>query len=236
MSYTIAEIKNWYDNEYTLNPNRFVRNWKSYNRFINPIKPEAGKKLLDIACGTGGLLKAAKEKGLNPFGLDISEHGAVLAVKFSGCQKIIVADGMNLPYRDRTFDYITNIGSLEHFPDPRTGLLEMIRVLNTDGKMCVVLPNSFGFLGKLIGYRGTGQIMERLDTLRKWKSFLEREQLKVISIHRDLGPTVFHDKRPLKILLRLAAKLILPFFPKSCTYQFIFVCQKSNHVRNRRNL
>lgn len=226
MNYTIKEIKDWYDRVYSYNPKRFIRNWKSYNGFIDSIKPVKGKILLDIACGTGGLLKAAKEKGLNPFGLDISKEGVALAVNFSGCKKIIVADGMNLPYRDNTFDYITNIGSLEHFPDPRTGLLEMIRVLNPDGKMCIVLPNSFGFFGKLFGFKGTGQIMESLDTLRKWKSFLEREQLKVISIHRDLGPTVFHDKRPFKILLRLAAKLILPFFPKSCTYQFIFVCQK----------
>lgn len=226
MSFTIKEIKQWYDYEYAKNPNRFIRNWKSYNKFINPIKPDKGKKLLDVACGTGGLLKAAKERGLTPFGLDISREGIILAAEFSGCQKLIVANGENLPYKDNSFDYITNIGSLEHFPGPKAGLREMIRVLKTEGKMCVALPNSFGLFGKLVGYTGTGQIMERLATLGEWKSFLEREQLKVVSVHRDLGPSIFHDKRPFKILMRLASKLILPFLPKACAYQFIFVCQK----------
>lgn len=180
-------------------------------------------------------MKVAKGKGLIPFGLDISREGIVLAAEFSGCQKLIVADGENLPYKDNSFDYITNIGSLEHFIDPKAGFEEMFRVLKTKGKMCVVLPNSFGIFGKLIGFTGTGQIMERLATLREWKSFLEKEQLKVISIHRDLGPSVFHDKKPIKILMRLAAKLILPFLPKSCAYQFIFICEKSNHVRHCRD-
>lgn len=235
MSSTIKEIRDWYDHEYAQNPNRFIRNWKSYNRFISPIKPVKGKKILDVACGTGGLLKAAKERDLIPFGLDISKQGIFLATEFSGCPRLIVANGENLPYKDNSFDYITNIGSLEHFPDPKAGLREMIRVLKTEGKMCVVLPNSYGFFGKLIGFTGTGQIMERLATLGEWKSLLERKQLKVISVHRDLGPSILHNKRPFKILMRLATKLILPFLPKFCTYQFIFICQKSDHVRHRRN-
>ena len=228
MNYSIKAIKNWYDYEYAKNPNRFIRNWKSYNRFISPINPDKGKKLLDVACGMGGLLKAARERGLASFGLDISREGIVLAAKLNGCRKLIVANGERLPYKDNSFDYITNIGSLEHFPDPKIGLREMIRVLKAEGKICIVLPNSFGLFGKLIGFTGTGQIMERLATLDEWKSLLEREQLGVISIHRDLGPAIFHDKRPIRILMRLSAKLILPFLPRSCTYQFIFICQKIN--------
>lgn len=226
MTHTIREIRNWYNHEYTQNPNRFIRNWKSYNRFISPIKPDKGKKFLDVACGTGGLLKAANERGLIPFGMDISREAILLAVRLSGCNRLVVANGENLPYKDNSFEYITNVGSLEHFPDPKAGLKEMIRVLKTEGKMCIVLPNSFGFLGKLIGYKGTGQIMEKLDTLGNWKSFLENERLRIISINRDLGPSILHDKKPLKILTRLVAKLFLPFLPKSYSYQFIFICQK----------
>lgn len=226
MTHTIKEIRNWYNHEYARNPNRFIRDWKSYDGFINPIKPDKGKKLLDVACGTGGLLKAANERGLIPFGMDISREAIVLAARLSGCKRLVVANGENLPYQDNSFEYVTNVGSLEHFPDPKAGLKEMIRVLKAEGKMCIVLPNSFGFFGKLIGFTGTGQIMERLATLGEWKSFLESGQVRVISMHKDLGPSVLHDKRPFKILMRLAAKLIMPFLPKSCTYQFIFICQK----------
>lgn len=226
MTHTIREIRNWYNHEYTQNPNRFIRNWKSYNRFISPIKPDKGKKLLDIACGTGGLLKAANERGLIPFGMDISREAILLAARLSRCNRLVVANGENLPYKDNSFEYVTNVGSLEHFPDPKAGLKEMIRVLKAEGKMCIVLPNSFGFFGKLIGFTGTGQIMERLATLGEWKSFLESEQVRIISMHRDLGPSVLHDKKFFKILVRLTAKLIMPFLPKFCTYQFIFICQK----------
>jgi ubiquinone/menaquinone biosynthesis C-methylase UbiE len=226
MNYTIKEIKDWYDRVYLYNPKRFIRSWKSYNRFIQPMMPGLRKKLLDVACGTGGLLKAANERGLIPFGLDISREAILWAARVSGCNKLVVANGENLPYKDNSFEYVTNVGSLEHFPDPKAGLKEMIRVLKAEGKMCVVLPNSFGFFGKLIGFTGTGQIMERLATLGEWKSFLESEQVRITSMHRDLGPSVLHDKKPLKILVRLAAKLIMPFLPKSCTYQFIFICKK----------
>ncbi len=233
MSSDIKKVKDWYDHEYAHNPHRFIRKWQSYNRFIDPIEPERGKRLLDVACGTAGLLKAAEEKGLIPFGLDISIEGIALAVRYSGCRQLVVAAGEHLPYRDETFDYVTNIGSLEHFQDPHAGLAEMVRVLKQKGKICVVLPNSFGRFGKLIGYAGTGQILERIATLREWKSFLENGQLKVISVHRDLGPSILHDIKVNKILLRLAAKLLLPLLPTSCSYQFIFICQKGNHVRHR---
>lgn len=227
MNYTSEDIKKWYDHEYLKNPKRFHRNWKSYNRFLDLIKPEQGKRILDVACGSGGLLKAAEAKGLIPFGLDISRNGVLLASRIFDDQRLIVANGEQLPHHNNSFDYITNIGSLEHFSDPETALKELTRVLMPGGKVCIVLPNSFGYFGKVVGYKGTGQIIEMLSTLKNWISFLETGQLKIISVHRDLGPSILHDFKPSKILIRLAAKIILPLLPKNCAYQFIFICQKN---------
>ncbi|NNK65312.1 MAG: class I SAM-dependent methyltransferase [Rhodobacteraceae bacterium] len=61
------------------------------------------------------------------------------------------ADVLSLPYDDQSFDVVMAAHVLEHLPDPRRALREMVRVLNPGGMVfvCVTRPSLFGALIQL---------------------------------------------------------------------------------------
>jgi len=102
----------------------------------------AGKKLLDVGCGTGG--KAAFYSTLSPdqmFAVDLLESNVERArsyAKSSGTLidgRFSVADAAALPFEDDSFDIITATDTFEHFADPLGVLREMARVLRPGGNI-----------------------------------------------------------------------------------------------------
>lgn len=57
----------------------------------------------------------------------------------------IVANGARLPFLDDTFDLVISQAVLEHVPNPREVVVEMIRVLKPGGRMYVEIPFLQGF-------------------------------------------------------------------------------------------
>jgi ubiquinone/menaquinone biosynthesis C-methylase UbiE len=90
--------------------------------------------VLDVACGTGTLLEMAKKKGLECYGIDLSEgmlaqaKGKVLDVEVSQ------ASYYEIPYPEESFDYVVATNALSgDFIDARKVLIEMIRVCRSGG-------------------------------------------------------------------------------------------------------
>lgn len=123
---------------------------KHYSGMLSLLKPEPGKKLLDVGCGKGLFLFLASKRGLLTYGIDISKVAVDIARKVSPTSDIRVGLGEGLPYSDNFFDYVTCLGSLEHFLDPSKGVREMARVLKPDGRALILVPNSF-FIGHIYG-------------------------------------------------------------------------------------
>jgi SAM-dependent methyltransferase len=90
----------------------------------------------------------------------------------------IVADGELLPLPDMCADYVTHIGSLEHYQDPEAGIREITRVLKPSGVACVLLPNLFGLFGNILYVWKNGHVfddgqpLQRYDTKGGWKDML----------------------------------------------------------------
>src|SRR3989339_417880 len=123
------QIVNFYNQLYKSKQSQAMRPITEYSRFLSYLKPlEVDKKILDIACGTGFLLKVANEKGLKTFGIDISDEAVKIAKENSPSSEIITASAENLPFKNNFFDYISCLGSIEHFSDINQGLREMLRV------------------------------------------------------------------------------------------------------------
>jgi len=62
------QIVNFYNQLYKSKQSQAMRPITEYSRFLSYLKPLAvGKIFLDIACGTGFLLKVANKKGLKTF-------------------------------------------------------------------------------------------------------------------------------------------------------------------------
>lgn len=229
---TEEEVKEWYNKKYAAKGIDSYRPYDAYPVFLDYLRVQKGKKLLDISCGNGFLLKAAFLMGLETFGVDISEEAVKNAKQVSPKSFIFVGKGENLKFEDETFDYITCLGSLEHFLDMNKGIKEMKRVAKDNALLCIMVPNSNYFRWKKSDKPGTAQqeINENLLSLKQWKTFFIEEGFKILKIYQDRwfvkGIKVFSSKNPIKMAKKAFDKLVWFFLPLNYTYQFIFILEK----------
>ncbi len=226
-------IKNFYNKLYFRKKEKAMRPFYVYKRWLNFLSPQSEKKILDVGCGTGYFLRACSEIGLESFGIDISQEAVKVAKQNSPASKILVGQGENLPFPDQIFDYITCLGSLEHFLDLEKGLSEMVRVAKPRAKFLIVVPNQNYFWDKVLHKRGTKQrdYQEELKDLDSWEKLFENYGLKIEKITQDKYPAeivkIFESKNPIRILRRIIYRLVWIFMPLKYTYQFVFVFKKN---------
>ncbi len=195
-----------------------------YRWVMKVLAPEKGKRLLDVACGGGYFLREAEKTGVESWGIDISTVAAKQAHLNAPKSAQLCGNGESLPFKDKVFDYIVNLGSLEHFINPEKGVLEMARVLKKEGKAVLLLPNSY-FLMTILNVwrtgatgRETAQEVDRWATGEEWARLIEQNGLEVT---RVLKYNYKSREAPLKY------KLVRPFIPFNLSYCFLFVCRKA---------
>lgn len=208
-----------------------------YRQIVRLLEARPGRRLLDVACGEGSLLTAARKAGLITYGLDISEAALDRCRKVCPDAQVTQGVGEHLPYPDRYFDYVTCLGSLEHFLDPAAGLREMRRVLQDDGRSCVVLPNQWALTDVLSGWvagRSLGQLQElaRFYSLNDARELLRGDG--EFWVERVQGYNV--PLEDVKLGKRLEGIWDRPYFwfyqrmrhriPLSLSYVFIFLMRK----------
>ena len=88
------------------------------------IKPKQNKTLLDVGCGTGISTKFWKCKAI---GIDPSRE----LIKICG-RKCRLGRAEDLPFKDRSFDYVISVTAIQNFDDMEKGLKEMKRVAKRD--------------------------------------------------------------------------------------------------------
>lgn len=219
---TEKEIKKWYNCRYDIKGEKAWRPYEAYSVFLDYLKIESAKRLLDVGSGTGFLLKDADKRGLETYGIDISENSVEIARNNSPNSKIFVSNGENLPFSDNYFDYITCVGVLEHFLDIFKGIREMKRVGKNSALFCIAVPNSNFLYWKLKSKKGTDQrnINENLYSLEEWKELFNREGFKILEIYKDKWFIKF------QYLKRIIHELAQIFIPLNYTYQFVFIMKK----------
>lgn len=94
--------------------------------------------VLDIACGTGTLLKMAHEKGLKCYGMDLSKGMLSQAqLKATGVE-FQQGSYYQLPYATEVFDQVVATNALSGISiDARKVLHEMVRVCKTGGRILI---------------------------------------------------------------------------------------------------
>ncbi|GAH42572.1 unnamed protein product, partial [marine sediment metagenome] len=88
-----------------------------------------------------------------------------------------------------------------------------------------VVPNSYWVLNKLKLYKGTEQPQEMLATMGEWARFIQKHNLDVEEIRKDIGPKILKNKKPIGVLKRLILKFTIAL-PTLFAYQFIFICRR----------
>jgi ubiquinone/menaquinone biosynthesis C-methylase UbiE len=211
-----------------------------YLWLISLLKPEKGKLLIDISCGQGKLIALAQKMGIRSIGTDFAIKGLLIGKHYSQDAGWVVGDGEHLPFTDQCADYITHIGSLEHYIDPYQGAREIARILKPNGKACILLPNAFGIWGNIRHVWRTGEIfddgqpLQRYATHQTWAKLLTEGNLeitKTLSYGEVVFPRTKSDglyllSRPRKILRLLINVLI----PKNLANHLVFICQKGKTI------
>ena len=93
----------------------------------------AGHRVLDVACGTGGLSGAAARRGATPLGVDLAEAMVDAARAALPAAEFRVADAEALPFPDDRFDAAVGGFVLNHLPHPARGAEECARVVAPGG-------------------------------------------------------------------------------------------------------
>jgi len=109
--------------------------------FLNRFRPKPGDRLLEIGCGIGGFLVAAKHRGWVPEGVDISETALNASATVHG---IPVHQGtleeLDLPRGVYAAAVCWEV--LEHLPSPSSFLRRVRELLRPDGIFACSVPNA----------------------------------------------------------------------------------------------
>jgi SAM-dependent methyltransferase len=93
---------------------------------IKQVMPYLKGYLLDIGCGMNNLVRVYG----NGVGIDIYDWGMV---------DIVVKDISKLPFKDKEFDTVTIIATLNYIPNRDSVLEECYRILRDDGRLIITM-------------------------------------------------------------------------------------------------
>ena len=236
---TAPEVKAWYNRHYAAKGPQSMRPAQAYGVFLDLLDARPGTRLLDVSCGSGFLLQAAEARGIEAVGVDLSDAAVRLARRAAPTARLAVGAGEQLAFQGGTFDYVTCLGSLEHFLDMGQGLREMMRVAKPGAQLCIMVPNR-DFIGwKILGHQGTAQqdINEHLLSLAAWRRLFQEHGLEV----ERIAPDRWHARRwrsapegrggAARLVAGPVLELAWHLVPLVWQYQFVFLLRQARGSR-----
>ena len=118
------------------------------DRFLEWLDLSAEQTLLDVACGAGGpALRIAAATGCSVVGVDVHQQAVRTASSLAAQRGLAErvefratdASGLS-PFPDASFDAITCIDAINHFPDRPRLIAEWARLLKPDGRLLFTDP------------------------------------------------------------------------------------------------
>ena len=106
---------------------------------VDAVDPGPGRRILDVATGTGLVARALARRGAQVTALDQSE--AMLAVARAHPDAgitFMVGEAERLPFADASFDALTFTYLLRYVDDPDATLRELARVVRPGGRVAMV--------------------------------------------------------------------------------------------------
>ena len=105
-------------------------------KYLEGTKP----RVLDIGCSVGCTVEAAKRRGWDAYGVDVSDD----AVNY--CRKrglsCFHTNGLKLPFEDQSFDAVVSWHVIEHVADVHESIEEWRRVLKPNGVLVMETPDA----------------------------------------------------------------------------------------------
>lgn len=174
--------------------------------WLTPVRDELGEqRLLEVGCGSGGLIAAAARRGAHVTGVDIALRWLIIARR--RCEEralaaqFLAADGSAPPIPVGTFDATVCIATLEHTTDQRGLLQWCLLSVRAGGWVRIVTANRLsaapdpvtGLLG--VGYfprsLAAGYVRIRSNTRYQFYRALSPSELRsLVGLRQDVrvGP------------------------------------------------
>ncbi|CCH33127.1 methyltransferase domain-containing protein [Actinosynnema sp. NPDC047251] len=109
---------------------------------IDKLAVERGARVLDLGCGIGRpAVRLAERTGAEVVGVSVSAKDVARAGETAAAAGLAdkvsfrLADAMELPFEDGSFDAVFALGSMGHMPDRGDALKEVARVLRPGGRV-----------------------------------------------------------------------------------------------------
>ncbi|HXJ82001.1 MAG TPA: class I SAM-dependent methyltransferase [Candidatus Methylomirabilis sp.] len=116
-------------------------------------------RYLDVGCGSGGSLGAAKALGWRVTGIEMDRAAAERARRFT--EDIHAGDILGVSLPGGSFDVVTAFHVLEHVPDPVAVVRRMLAWLAPGGLAIIEVPNAGGLGASLFGPAWSGLELPR---------------------------------------------------------------------------
>ena len=111
------------------------------SKVIECVEPESNHTMLDVACGTGLVSKAFRDRVGRLVGLDLTP--AMAAQAEATLDELIIGRAEELPFEDHTFDRTICRQGIQ-FMDAPKAVAEMVRVTKPDGKIILIDLAAYG--------------------------------------------------------------------------------------------
>jgi len=113
---------------------------------LQHLRPQAGSKMLDIACGEGRFARQLAEHGFDVTGIDISNVSIESAKAYETHNIHFYVQDMRLPfyinYFDYAFNFFTSFGYFEHNRDHALAARSFAASLKNDGLLVIDYLNA----------------------------------------------------------------------------------------------
>jgi SAM-dependent methyltransferase len=226
---SVPELRSYYGFCYRDDPsNPLVQLYESWlSKLERHQKPG---RILDVGCGTGLFLAAARRRGWEPFGIDDSEEATEYAREHFGLD-VWVGDFADFAAEGRSFDVITGWDIIEHAREPLELLTAMRECLAPDGLVALSTPNQRSILDLIAGalYRVSGgRVTAPLEKFYIEQHFLYYTPDTLSNSLSRSGFEVVEMKRELTDLRRLTLSL-----PMHAALSLLFVVARAMRLENR---
>lgn len=131
------------DNENVLDPKRIEIRLDSCNGVIEQVmrlQPATGK-WLDIGCGPGFLLFAAKRLGWEVFGFDVSPFAIQYAKDKFSLHRVQVGKLEEVDFKPAEFDVVSMQHVIEHFFNPLDSMIKIVNWIKPGGIIYIETPD-----------------------------------------------------------------------------------------------
>jgi len=203
------------------------------------LRKRTGINILEVGCGVGAFLTEARRNGISDLvGTDLSSAALHKAKSSLNDSEFVVADGLHLPFKEKVFEIVACLGTLEHFDDPSQGAREFYRTLTIGGSCLVVVPNpyfAYTIVCKVLG-RYRYQPIEHDLSVSNWENCLQGAGFVVlnVAVSNPRSDCMLTAKSiPMLAKLYPTAKPLLSLYdairhhvPKLFSYHIMFVTRR----------